>query len=104
MRALIDLFPDVSLDASKLQQSAGMSPLMTSPFYPSLLSLHNILYILIGAIGAFISQNVARRRKFFEDYARSHSFDYTNPYNWYLEPYERILATKVFPFPLFLPL
>eukprot|EP00026_Physarum_polycephalum_P002270 Phypoly_transcript_02276.p1 GENE.Phypoly_transcript_02276~~Phypoly_transcript_02276.p1 ORF type:complete len:794 (+),score=74.23 Phypoly_transcript_02276:119-2500(+) len=34
------------------------------------------------------------RRKFFEKYAKLHGFDPLNPVNWYMQPKNRILATK----------
>ena len=35
------------------------------------------------------------RRKFFEEYAKEHSFDPNDPSSWYLQPSARIMAVKV---------
>ena len=35
------------------------------------------------------------RQEFFEEYARQHSFDPHDAEQWYLQPIEKIIATKV---------
>jgi hypothetical protein len=44
-------------------------------------------------VGSWV--DVGPKRKFFEDYAKEHGFDPLVAENWYIQPRERILSTKV---------
>lgn len=44
----------------------------------------------------YILDAVAKRRKFFENYAKEHSFDALNPEHWYSHSRDSLLSTKVF--------
>jgi hypothetical protein len=45
-------------------------------------------------------QEVGKRRKFFENYAKENGFDPLSPENWYLQPIKKILSVIVLPLPL----
>lgn len=50
------------------------------------------LKLIVGIAPWHDSNN---RRKFFEEYARDHSFDPLIPDHWYVQPFKRIMAREV---------
>ena len=98
-RALVDLFPDIALDISKLNQRMHL-PL------PSLFIFYIVLLFVL--FSAWI--DVGKRRRFFEAFASDNNFDPTDPEAWYLH-WTKLWSLKVYlflpspsPFPLSLPL
>ena len=52
-------------------------------------------YILLMIYPTASWNEVENRRKFFEKYAKANDFDFKIPENWYFQPTEKIMATKV---------
>ena len=99
-RALLELFPNIGLDKTKFVQRKSLlvhlSPFLL--FSSSSLSLSSSFYLklLICSslhLGPWSDSN--KRRKFFEDFAKSHGFSPLNPHTWYTISRNRILAQKV---------
>lgn len=83
-QALMDLFPNIPWIKTKL-------------FYKCMLLSIFINIIILLVINMLNAANWSdrMRRQFFEDYAKSHSFDPLVSNNWYNQPLERITFTKV---------
>lgn len=80
-RALMDLFPDVAFSKSKF--------IFECMIFLILFKFNYYLPIQIVA-------SEEDRRNFFENYAATHKFNPLVPSNWYSQPKERFLSTKVF--------
>ena len=86
--ALLDLFPDIGLDRTKLTR-ISCPPLSLSHLpAPSCTSFFNL----------FVAswQDPSTRRKFFEDIAHLNGFDPLKAENWYQQLSSLVLSIKVF--------
>ena len=88
-RALMDLFPNIGLDKSKLYY------LSMSLFVSSTPLQANQLFFSFLAPWS----EASNRRKFFEEYAKVNGFDPLVPSNWYSQPSEKIMMCKVYQLP-----
>jgi hypothetical protein len=80
-QALLDLFPDIGLIASKFEH------------YTSILLLfikNSFAHFVISAW-----QDVNTRRSFFINYAEANGFEPLIPESWYLQPKTRMASVKV---------
>ena len=93
-QALIDLFPDVPLERSKFSRQSITNKihlLFSSPLdFPRLL-----FFLLVHMFILDYWDDVANRKRFFEDYAVSNGFDSLQPEQWYSQPRWKIMASKV---------
>lgn len=84
-KALLDLFPNINFDPSKLPpRIIFLQFIICLPFD------NKCIYCYF--VGAY---SVAERRKFFEDFAHSNSFDPLLAENWYSIPRDKILEVEV---------
>jgi hypothetical protein len=95
--ALVNLFPNIGLDKSKFR---ALCTFLSSSLFFSFFYFYFFFFFFCNTLISFfffaaIWYEKGNRRKFFEKYAREHSFDPRVPKNWYKEPVERILNTKV---------
>jgi hypothetical protein len=99
--ALVDLFPDVQFDKSKLLSIyLSRSSLSLHLRYPLLClalspPLSLLLNFLIPFLGAYFS---SVRRQFFESFAETNGFDPTDVDQWYTYTTESIMNVEVLPF------
>ena len=102
-KALVDLFPNIGLDASKLRD---VCKCFLSPFFlpPPPTPFSTSLLISFAEININIASwnSPFRRKRFFERYAKEHSFDPRVPENWYSQSRGKILETKVSSTPLYI--
>jgi hypothetical protein len=85
-KALLDLFPNIGLNAEKLRISLRMLK-----FYNKIVSLPS--FSLLITLVKF--RNIDNRRKFFENYAKEQGFDPRDPNNWYSQSTDKIITTLV---------
>lgn len=83
-QALLDLFPNIGIDRSKFATQQGIVKLLCL-----------IILIIINTKNYVAWMNSTNRRQFFIDYAKDHHFDAFNPDNWYIQPRQQIMASKV---------
>lgn len=83
MKGLQQLFPDINFDPSLFQHSMLIIKLL-------IINTFNEFFI----IAAYYK--VENRRKFFEEYAKKNNFDPLVTENWYSQPYDKIMSTKVY--------
>lgn len=85
VKAIIHAYPELSLDQSKFH------------FLPS--TFHYNFIFFFRFYNLFLAQHwldARNRRKFFETFARQHSFDPLDPEGWYQNiSSERLFSTKV---------
>lgn len=94
-QALLDLFPEIGLEKSKM-----------SPYSMFLVSEFAFIYFYLFYIYLFpflgVWHDFKARRRYFENYANEQGFDPLNAEGWQSQPLEKILAAKVlFAFLLF---
>jgi hypothetical protein len=77
---LLSLFPNIGLEKEKLRKL-------------SILHIFRSIFFVNHQIG--LLRNPGHRRAFFEKYAKENGFDPLQAANWYLQPTEKIMATKV---------
>lgn len=107
-QALIELFPEIRLDASKFPSKSTFLPFFLVLFFINFV----IVYFIFPSTGP--CDKIENRRNFFIEYANTHGFDPLNPDHWYLQSREKLIAVKesfllfflcilvlIFPFPPF---
>lgn len=87
VEAITRLFPELRLEKSAF------------PFPQCMYILSFRLFLLFYSFYCIIIEawwrSVGNRRKFFEMYATTHNFDSLQPDQWYSQPRDKIMATKV---------
>ena len=92
VKALIEVYPDIGLDSLLFHSYRGFFSLPLSPLY--LLHFSHLSALLFSTSGSDW-RNKARRKQFFDDYAKTNGFDSNIADNWYTVSFARILSTKV---------
>lgn len=82
-QALIDLFPNIGLDKSKLLAKC------------MIIIVFIISLIMLCLLDAGVWRDPKNRRAFFINYAEEHKFDPLIPKNWYLHPRDKIRNAQV---------
>ena len=89
-QAIQDLFPDIGVDKTKLQDRTRM--LLLSLLLPAYFTF----FFLLILFSSVLWNREEARRKFFEDYATENGFDPLVPKNWYKQARDKIMAAKVY--------
>lgn len=84
-QALLELFPEIGLKLTRFQQRIQFFYY----FYISLVCYGIYVYFSASWVGE------DSRRKFFERYAKENKFDPLIADNWYSQPRDKLLASKV---------
>lgn len=83
--ALVDLFPEVKFDKSKLNSKSMI-----------LLIIFDLLFLLIVfVIMLDLWHSAEKRRNFFEKYAKDENFDPLVAENWHSRSLQSLMLTKV---------